>query len=129
MSSEGNIKASILLILLKCIVEGYSNGKERFTGRLFSNYGPLNVLFHFFWYLIYSVFVIYETFVNTFMKKTFFFSSNFKNPFQDVVCDTETAALWISWKLKSWKLCPFLGLLFQKKKADILNFSWIKYFR
>ena len=61
LSNEGNIKASILLILLKCIIVGYSNGNESFTGRLFSNYGLLNMLFHFFRYLIYSVF--HETFV------------------------------------------------------------------
>ena len=54
LSNEGNIKASVLLILLKCIVADYSN--ESFTGRPFSNYGPLNMLFHFFRYLIYSVF-------------------------------------------------------------------------
>ena len=83
LSKEGNIKSSVLLILLKCIVAGYSNGNESFTGRLFSNYGPLNMLFHFFRYLIYSVF--HETFVKKFMKKLSFFSSNFKNPFQDVV--------------------------------------------
>ena len=70
-------------MLLKCIVVGYSNGNESFTGRLFSNYGPLNMLFHFFRYLIYSVF--HDTFVKSFMKKLSFFSSNFKNPFQDVV--------------------------------------------
>ena len=82
-SNERNNKASILLILLKCIVAGYSNEKESFTGRLFSNYGPLNMLFHFFRYLIYSVF--HETFVKKFMKKLSFFSSNFKNPVEDVV--------------------------------------------
>ena len=83
LSNEGNIKVSILLILLKCIVVGYSNGNKSFTRGLFSNYGPLNMLFHFFRYLIYSVF--HKTFVKKFMKKLSFFSSNFKNPFQDVV--------------------------------------------
>ena len=48
LSNEGSIKASILLIILKYIFVGYSNGNESFTGRLFSNYGPLNMLFHFF---------------------------------------------------------------------------------
>ena len=71
-----------LLIVLKCIVVGYSNGKN-FTGRLFSNYELLNMLFHFFWYLIYSVF--HEAFVKKFMQKLSFFNSNFKNQFQDVV--------------------------------------------
>ena len=62
---------------------GCSNGNESFTGRLFSNYGPLNMLFHFFRYLIYSVF--HKTFAKKFMKKLSFFSSNSKNLFQDVV--------------------------------------------
>ena len=83
LSNEGNIKISILLILLKCIIVGYSNGNESFIGGLFSNYGLLNKLFHFLQYLIYSVF--HETFVKRFMKKLSFFSSNFKNQFQDVV--------------------------------------------
>ena len=75
-SYERNIKASVLLILLKCIVVGYSDGNESFTGRLFSNYGLLNVLLRFFRYLIYSVF--HETFAKNFMTKLSFFSSNFK---------------------------------------------------
>ena len=84
MSNEGNIKASILLILLKYIVVGYSNGNESFTGRLFSNYGSLNKLFHSFQYLIYSVF--HETFVKSLcqnypfsaqISKTHFKMSNF----------------------------------------------------
>ena len=41
-------KATILLILLQCIVLGYSNGNESFTSRLLSNYGSLNMLFSFF---------------------------------------------------------------------------------
>ena len=44
----------LLLILLKYIVVGYSNGNENLTGRVFSNYEPLNMLFHFFRYLTYS---------------------------------------------------------------------------
>ena len=82
MSNEGNIEASILLILPKCTIVGYSNGNKSLTGKLFSNYGPLNMPFHFFRYLIYNVFL--KTFSQEFMKKLSFFSSNFKNPFQDV---------------------------------------------
>ena len=48
LSNEGNIKASILLTHLKCIVVGYSNGNKSFTCRLLSNYAPLNMLFRFF---------------------------------------------------------------------------------
>ena len=132
MSNEGNIKTSILLILLKCIVMGYSNGNESFTGRFFLNYGSLNMLLHFFRYLIYSVF--HETFVKNFMKKLSFFSANFKNPFQDVVYYWKLIFLtlwyWIGGplKVKSWKICPFWGCFSEIKNADILNFSWIKYF-
>ena len=83
LSNEGNIKDLILMILLTCIVMGYSNGNESFTGRLFSNYEPLNILFHFVRYLSYNVF--HETFVKNFLKKLSCFSSILKNLFQDVV--------------------------------------------
>ena len=83
LSNEGNINASILLILLKCIVLGCSDGNESFIGKLFSSYRSLNMLLHFFQYLIYSVF--HETFIKKFLKKLSFFSSDFKNSFQDVV--------------------------------------------
>ena len=133
MPNEGNIKASILLILLKCIFVGYSNGNESFTGRLFSNYGPLNMLFHFFRYLIYSVF--HKTFVKKFMKKLSFFSSNFKSPFQDVVCYRKLACLtlwyWngapLNIRQKVENFVHFWGCFLEIKNADILNFSWIKY--
>ena len=128
LSKVRNIKASVLLILLKCIVLGYSNGNKSFTGRLFSNYGPLNVLFRFFRYLIYSVFR--ETFVKKFMKKLNFFSSNFKK-FQDVVyyrklkMSNFVILKWrpFEYKIKSRKIRPFLGLFFSEiKNAYILNF-------
>ena len=61
---------------------GYSNGNENFTDRLLSNYGPLNMLFHF-RHLIYCVF--HEAFVKKFMRKLSLFNSTFKNPFEDVV--------------------------------------------
>ena len=123
MSNEGNIKASILLILLKCIVVGYSNGNESFTGRLFSNYGPLNMLFHFFRYLIYSVF--HKTFVKKFMKKLSFFSSNFKKSIsrcsilQKIRMSNFVILKWrpFEYKIKSWKICPFLGCFFRNKKC------------
>ena len=78
-----NFVILVLLIFLKCIVVGYSNRNQSFTCRLFSNYGPWNMLFHIFRYLIYSVF--HEDFVKSFMKKLPFFNSNFKNPFQNAV--------------------------------------------
>ena len=123
MSDEGKIKASILLILLKCIVVGYFDGDESFTGRLFSIYGPLNTLFlFFFWVLIYSVF--HQTFLKKFTKKLSFFSSNSKNPFQVVVyyrklgCLTlrywDSGHLNIMWKDK--KFVRFLGCFLKNKK-------------
>ena len=83
LSNEGNIKASILLILLKCIVVGYCKENESFICRLFSNYEPLNMLFHIFRYINYSVF--HETFAQKFIKKLSFSRSNFENSFRDVV--------------------------------------------
>ena len=123
MSNEGNVKTSILLILLKCIVVGYSNGNESFTGRLFSNYRLLNMLFHFFRYLIYSVF--YNTFVKRFMKKLSFFSSNFKNQFQDVVYYKKLGCLTLSYwngdplniRLKVENFFHFGGCSFRNKKC------------
>ena len=116
LSNEGNIKASILLILLKCIVVDYSNGNESFTGRLFSNYGPLNMLFHFFRYLIYSVF--HETFV----KKFILFQLKFQkfisrcNILQKIRMSNFVILKWRSfeYKVKRWKICRFFGLFFQK---------------
>ena len=39
LSNGANVKASILLVVLKCIVVDYSNGNGSFIGRLFSNMG------------------------------------------------------------------------------------------
>ena len=135
MSNEGNIKASILLILLKCIVVGYSNGNESFTGRLFSNYGPLNMLFHFFRYLVYSVF--HKTFVKTFMKKLSFSSSNFKNLFPYVVYYRKLGCLTLWYwnggplKIRCWKFGKFVsfwGCFFRNRKMLTFWILWIKYF-
>ena len=121
MSNEGSIKASVWLILLKCIVVSCSNGNKCFTGRLFPSYGPLNMLFHFLSisHLYYSVFQ--ETFVKMFMKLSFF-SPNFKNPFQDIVCYRKLGCL----TLWYWNGCPlnisFWSCFFWNKK--LLTF-WI----
>ena len=64
-----------LLIFLKCIVVSYSDGNESFTGRLFSDYGPFySIFFRYFIYIIYNAF--HETFVKKFVKLSSF-SSNF----------------------------------------------------
>ena len=71
------LKTHLCWHFIKCIVMGYSNGNESFTGRLSSSYEPLNILFHFFLYLINSVF--HETFV-----KNFWISYLFSDFFQEV---------------------------------------------
>ena len=119
MSNEGNIKASILLMLLKCIVASYSNGNESFTGRLFSNYQSLNMLFHFYRYLIYSVF--HETFVKMFMEKLSFYSSNFENQFQDEVYYRKLGCL----TLRYWNGSP-LNITYKAKK---FAHFWVCFFR
>ena len=112
LSNKGNIKASVLLILLKPIVVGYSNGNESFTGRLFSNKvvftGRLSSTgrrFRFFRYLIYSVF--HETFVRKFMKKLSFFSSNFKKSISR--CSILQKIKMFNFRILKWR--PFEGKL------------------
>ena len=128
MSNEGNIKASILLILLKCIVAGYPNRNESLTGRLFSNYGSLNILLHFFRYLIYSVF--HETFVKNFMKKLSFFQFKFQKPIsrcsilQEIKMSNFVILKWQPFEGKKLKKLSIFGVVFTEiKNADILNFS------
>ena len=115
LSNKGNIKASILLILLKCIAVRYSNGNESFTGRLLSNYRPLNMLFHFFRYLIYCVF-------QKVYKETIPFQLNFQKSIWrcsillKIRMSNFVILKWWSfeYKVKSWKICPFLWLFSQK---------------
>ena len=135
MANEGNIKTSILLILLKCIAVGQSNGNESFTGKLFSNYGLLNKLLHFFFFNILFI-ASFTTLVIRFIEKLSFLSSNFKKQFQDVVYyrNLGCLTLWywngdplnIKWKVENF--FNFGGCFSEIKNADILNFSWIKYF-
>ena len=130
MSNEGNIKASIFLILLKCIVVGYSNENESFTNRLFSNYGPLNMLFHFFRCLF------HEAFVKKSMKKLFFFNFKFqKSILRGSILQKNRMSNFVilkwwpfEYQVKGWKFVDFWDCFFRNKNADILNFSWIKYF-
>ena len=110
----------LLLILLKYIVAGYSNRNRSFTGRLFSNYKLLNMLSHFFRYLIYSVF--HDTFIKRLMKKLSFFGSNFTNQFQNVVYCRKLGCLtlwyWngdpLNRRLKNEIFVYFWGCFFQK---------------
>ena len=131
LSNEGNVKASILLILLKCIVVGYSNGNESFKGGCFQITG------HWICYYIFSdiSFIVFFTrLLSKILWRSYpFFSSNFKNPSQDVVYYRKLRCL-TSWY---WNGSPFEGKKLKKlsifgvvfteiKNADILNFSWIK---
>ena len=131
----GNIKASILLLLPKCTFVGYSNGNESFTGRLFSNYGPLNMLFYFFRGLIYSVF--HKAFVKKFIKKLYFLSLNFKNLFQDVTYYRKLGCLtlwyWngnpLNVRKKAEKFVHFWGCFFRNKKCWHFEFFMNQIFR
>ena len=132
MSNEGNIKASILLILLKCIVVGYSNGNESFTGRLFSNYGPLNMLFHFFRYLIYII-----VFFTRLLSKSLWnypFSAQISKSIsrysilQKIRMSNFVILKWRPFEYKVKNL-PVFGAVFSEiKKCWHFEFSWIKYF-
>ena len=115
-----SIKASILLILLKCIVLGFSNGNTSFTSRLFSNYGSLNMLFYFF-----DISFILWCFLRDFFQKvyeTILFQLKFQKSIsrykilQKIRVSNFVILKWwhVEYKLKSWTICPFLELFFQK---------------
>ena len=86
------------------------------------------MLLDFLRYLFYSVF--HETLVKNFMKKLAFFSSNFKNPFQDVAYyrKLRCLTLWywnggpLNIRYKVEKFVRFWGCFFRNKK--MLTF-WI----
>ena len=54
--NERNITTSLLMIHLKCTVVHYSNLNSSSINKPFLNYGPLNMLFRFFRFLIYVYF-------------------------------------------------------------------------
>ena len=130
LSNEWNIKVSILLILLKCVAVGYSNGNESFTARLFSKYGSFNMLFHFFRYLIYSVF--HWTFVKQFMKRLFFFQLKFQQFISRCsILQKIRMSNFVILKSKKGRklknLSIFQAVFSEIKDPDILNISWIKF--
>ena len=53
---ERNIATSLLMIHLKCAIAHYANLISSSINKSFMNYGSLNVLFHFFRFLIYFYF-------------------------------------------------------------------------
>ena len=134
MSNDGNIKTSILLIILKYVVVGYSNGNESFTGRLFSNYGLLNILFHVF--SISHLKCFSRHFCQKVYEETFLFQLKFNKSisrcsiFQKIRMSNFVIQKWrpFEYKIKSWKICPFWDCFFRNKKCWHLNFSSIKYF-
>ena len=73
------------MIHLKCTFVHYSNLNSSSINKPFLNYGPLNMLFLFFFrFLIYVYFN--EAFVKKVMKQLSFFNANFQNSFRDAVC-------------------------------------------
>ena len=120
MLNEGNIKASILPIILKFIAVDYSNVSESFV-----NYGPFNTLFHFFRCLIDGIF--HKTFVKKFMKKLSFFQLKIQKSISrcsilQKIKMSNFVILPFEYTVKSWKICQFLALFFQVSK--MLTF-WI----
>ena len=83
LSNGANVKASILLVVLKCIVVDYSNGNGSFIGRLFSNMG------HWICYSIFSdiSFIVFFTrLLSKSLWRNYPFSAQIsKNQFQDIV--------------------------------------------
>ena len=63
---ERNITTSLLMIHLKCAVVHYANLNSSSINKSFISYGPLNILFCFFRFLVYVYFN--EDFVKKFMK-------------------------------------------------------------
>ena len=117
MSNKGNVKTSILLILLNCIVVGYSNGNESFTGRLFSNYGLLNMLFHFF--SISHLKCFSRHFCQKLYEDTFLFQLKFQKSvsrcsiLRKIRMSNFVILKWrpFEYKIKSWKIWPFSKML------------------
>ena len=110
LSNEENIKTSILLMLLKCIVVGYSNGNKSFTGRLFSNYRLLNMLFHFF-----SFIVFFTTLLSRVLWRKYPFSAQISKLIsrccilQKVRMPNFVILKWrpFEYKVTTWTICPF----------------------
>ena len=93
---------------------GYSNGNESFTGMLLSNYGPLNMLFHFFRHLIYC---FSRGFCQKVHEETIPFQLNFQKSIsrgsilQKIRMSNFVILKWwpFEYKVKSWKMFPFIS--------------------
>ena len=85
--NEINITTSLSMMHLKCTVVYYSYLNSSSMNKLFLNYGPLNMSFRFFRFLVFVYFN--EAFVKKKKKKKkkklSFLNANFQNSFQDVV--------------------------------------------
>ena len=71
------------MINLKCTDVHYANLSPSSINKSFLNHGLLNVLFHFFRFLVYVYFN--EAFVKNFIKELSFFNTSFETSFKDVV--------------------------------------------
>ena len=115
-------KASILLILLKCIVFGYSNGNESFTGRLLSNYSR---------WICYSIFfdISFIVFSRGFWQKVYEENIPFQLNFQKSIsrCSILLKIRMSNFVTLKWWPFEYRVVFSEIKNADILNLSWIKY--
>ena len=136
MSNEGNIKTPILLMLhFRVSVVGYSNGNESSTGRIFSNCGLLNLLFQFF--SISHLECFSQDFCQKVYEETILFHLKFQKSIsrysilQKIRISNFVILKWRPFEYKGKKLNNLFtfGTVFSEiQNANILNFSWIKYF-
>ena len=81
--NERNITTSLLMIHLKCTVVHYSNLNSSSINEPFLNYGPLNMLFLFFFNFLFT-FILKRLLSKEYEITIIFFNASFQNSFQDV---------------------------------------------
>ena len=134
MSNKGNIKTSILLLVLKWKMKSYSNRNEKFDGQALFKLRAVEYAIPFFsisnlWY-----------FSRDFCQKvyeTILFQLKFQKPIsrcsilQKIKMSNFVILKWrpFEYKVKSWKICPFLGLFFRNKKCWHFEFFMNQIFR
>ena len=130
MSNEGNIKDSMLLILLKSIVAG-SNGNERPEVSCFQITSR---------WICYSIFfdislMFFTRLSSKSLWRNYPFSAQISKVHFKLQHITEklrclTFWYWNGGSLnRRWKVVRFWGFFFKNKKCWHFEFSWIKYFR
>ena len=135
LPNKGNIKVSTLLILLNVLLwvilvnmkfsqEGCFQIRGRFEYAIpFFSTSHLQCFSQDYCQNVYEDTILFQ------LKFQKFISSC--STLQKIRMSTFVVLKWrpFEYKVKSWKICPFSGLFFSEiKNADVLNFSWNKYF-